>query len=212
MLRFFDLILKNHKEEGTRKLNLGDMALGDTALQVVARILKNNSKFSQVDLSKNCFSNTGLKQLGLILARHNDTIVHLDIGGNHIQTEGAMSLFKSLANHPSLVSLNLANNDCYKNKIKIGAKGAEELHRMLSEPLCLITNLDLTDNALTVDAMGHVLKGMQACRSLISINLTQNDLGLSNSTFTQLMQVLDYSSCQNEHSILQELNLSENQL
>ena len=64
MLRFFDMIVKNHKEEGTRKLNLADLALGDTSMQVVARILKNNSQFAQVDLSKNCFSNAGLKQLG----------------------------------------------------------------------------------------------------------------------------------------------------
>ena len=84
MLRFFDLIVKNHSIEDTRKLNLADMALGDTAMNVVARILKNNTKFSQLDLSKNCFSNTGLKQLGQVLARHNSTIVHLNIGGNHI--------------------------------------------------------------------------------------------------------------------------------
>ena len=58
------MIVKNHKEEGTRKLNLADLALGDTSMQVVARILKNNSQFAQVDLSKNCFSNAGLKQLG----------------------------------------------------------------------------------------------------------------------------------------------------
>ena len=138
----------------------------------------------------------------------------MNIGGNHIQTEGAISFFKSLSNHPSLISLNLANNDCYKNKIKIGAKGAEYLKRMLEQPLCLISNLDLTDNALTIDAMNSVLKGMQACKSLISINLTQNDLGLANSPFTSLMQVLDYSidpTCK-DFSLLQELNLSDNQL
>ena len=62
---------------------------------------------------------------------------------------------------------------------------------MLESPLCLISNLDLTDNALTVEALNHILKGMQKCQSLISINLTQNDIGLSNSAFTQLMQVLE---------------------
>jgi hypothetical protein len=61
MLRFFDLIVKNHAQEDTRKLNFSDMALGDLSINVVARILKNNTKFSQVDLSKNCFSNEGLK-------------------------------------------------------------------------------------------------------------------------------------------------------
>ena len=40
------MIVKNHKEEGTRKLNLADLALGDTSMQVVARILKNNNQFA----------------------------------------------------------------------------------------------------------------------------------------------------------------------
>lgn len=98
-----------------------------------------------------------------------------------------MSLFKSLVNHPSLTSLNIANKDCYKNKIKMGAKGAEELCKVLRHPHCLITSLDLTDNALTVDAMNHALKGIQACRSLLTLNLTQNDLGLANSSFSNLL-------------------------
>ena len=84
MLRFFESIVKNHKIEGTRKLNLADLALGDSALSVVTKILKNNKKFAQVDLSKNNFSCSGLKQLASIIERHNTTIVHLNIGGNAI--------------------------------------------------------------------------------------------------------------------------------
>ena len=133
MLRFFDSIVKNHEIEGTRKLNLADLALGDASLSVITRILKNNKKFAQIDISKNCFTCYGLKQLALVLAKHNDTIVHLNIGGNAIQIEGSIHLFRCLQGHPSLTSLDLANNDCYKNKIKIGAKGAEELQLMLSD-------------------------------------------------------------------------------
>ena len=127
MHRFFDSIVKNHQTEGTRKLNLADLALGDSALSVVTKILRNNKKFAQVDLSKNNFSCSGLKQLASVIERHNTTIVHLNIGGNAIQIEGTTHLFRCLQGHPSLTSLDLANNDCYKNKIKIGAKGAEEL-------------------------------------------------------------------------------------
>jgi len=60
MLRFFDLILKNH-EVGVRKLNFADMALGDQAVHVICKIIKNNSRFSELDLSKNCFTNAGIK-------------------------------------------------------------------------------------------------------------------------------------------------------
>ena len=113
----------------------------------------------------------------------------MSLGGNNIQTEGAVQLFRSLVGHPSLTSLDLANNDCYKNKVKIGAKGAEELSTLLSHPMCLISNLDLTDNALTTDALHHVITGVRACKSLVYLNLAQNDLGQSNSIFSSLLQI-----------------------
>lgn len=205
MLRFFDLVAKNHKETGCRKLNFADMALGDQALSVICKIVKNNTKFAELDLSKNCFSNIGLKQLARTLQTSNKTIVHLGLGGNNIQTDGAVQLFKSLLGHESITSLDLANNDCYKNKVKIGAKGAEELSALLRHPMCLISHLDLTDNALTTDALQFVITGVRACRSLISLNLSQNDLGQSNSIFTSLLQIFKEESC-----VLQELNLSDN--
>ena len=95
MNRFFEIVEKNHTG-GTRKLNLSDMGLGDAALKVVAKILKNNKTFSQVNLSKNIFSNAGLKELALVLANNNNTIVHLNIGANLISIEGATYLFKCL--------------------------------------------------------------------------------------------------------------------
>ena len=61
MLRFFDLLVKNHKAAGTRKLNLAEMALGDQAMHVICKIMKNNTKFAELDISKNCFTNIGLK-------------------------------------------------------------------------------------------------------------------------------------------------------
>ena len=100
----------------------------------------------------------------------------------------------------------MANNDCYKNKIKIGAKGAEELQTLLSDKNCLISNLNLTDNALTLEALNFVIGGVRTCKSLISLNLTQNDIGLSNANFSSLLRIFD------DECVLQELNLSENQL
>lgn len=67
MLRFFDLVVKNHSEIGTRKLNFADMALGDQSIHVICKIIKNSTKFAELDLSKNCFTNAGLKQLAKVL-------------------------------------------------------------------------------------------------------------------------------------------------
>lgn len=85
MLRFFDLIEKNHGDLGTRKLNLADVALGDQSMHVVCRILKNNTQFSHVDISKNCFTNASLKQFAKsVLQSGNATLIHLSLGGNNI--------------------------------------------------------------------------------------------------------------------------------
>ena len=98
---------------------------------VLDRILQNNSNFAQLDISKNCISNAGLKSLGLCLKQGNCPLVHINLGGNNVQPEGAQFFFNCLHDHPSLVSLDLSNNDCHNNKIKIGTKGAECLRNML---------------------------------------------------------------------------------
>jgi hypothetical protein len=71
-----------------------------------------------------------------------------------------------------MVSLDMANSDCFKHKIKIGTKGAECLSLMLKRPMCLISHLDLTDNALTTEAFNMIIEGGRACQNLISLNLT----------------------------------------
>ncbi len=67
MLRFFDNVIKNHSVNGTRKLNFGDMALGDQAASVVSKIIKNNEKFSELDLSKNCLTTPGMMHISRVL-------------------------------------------------------------------------------------------------------------------------------------------------
>jgi len=84
MLRFFDMVVKNHSDAGTRKLNFAEMALGDQAVHVICKIIKNSTKFAELDLSKNCFTNVGLKQLAKVLQSHNNTLVSLRLGGNNI--------------------------------------------------------------------------------------------------------------------------------
>ena len=90
-----------------------------------------------------------------------------------------------------MVSLNLANNDCYKNKLKIGQKGAEALNSLLASPTCLLTHLNLTDNALTSESLFNILEGVSRCRSLITLDLTQNDFGSNAQVFAQLLNIFD---------------------
>lgn len=62
---------------------------------------------------------------------------------------------------------------------------------MLEDNNCLISNLNLTDNALTFEALNFVIAGVQSCKSLISLNLGQNDIGLSNGNFSALLRIFE---------------------
>ena len=57
-------------------------------MHVVCRILKNNtygSQFSHLDLSKNYFTNVGVKHLAKsVLQPSNSSLIHLSLGGNNI--------------------------------------------------------------------------------------------------------------------------------
>lgn len=46
--------------------------------------------------------------------------MHLDVGCNSIAVDGAIALFEALKYQQSIISLSLANKDCYKHKNKYG--------------------------------------------------------------------------------------------
>lgn len=75
---------------------------------------------------------------------------------------------------------------------------------LLTSPRCLLTNLNLTDNAMTSDSLINILEGVSQCPSLITLNLTQNDFSTNPEVFAQLLRIF------NESNSLQELILNQN--
>lgn len=78
----------------------------------------------------------------------NSNIVHISLGCNLISNDGAEILFETLKKQNSIVSIDMANIDCYKNKNKIGSKGSAILGELLATNH-LISMVNLTDNALS---------------------------------------------------------------
>jgi len=70
----------------------------------------------------------------------------------------------------------------------------------------LISHLDLTGNTLPPEALGYVIEGVNACRSLVSLNLTSNSLGLNPGGLAGLLSILD-----SNHSLV-DLNLENNSI
>jgi Ran GTPase-activating protein (RanGAP) involved in mRNA processing and transport len=95
-MRFFELFEKHSEKYKSRKLYLSDMGLGDASMLVVDKILSGNINFSQLDISKNSITNVGIKYLSNCLKHSNKTLVHVSIGCNNIQPEGAQYFFNSL--------------------------------------------------------------------------------------------------------------------
>ena len=98
-------------------------------------------------------------------------LVHIDLGCNSITSEGAEDLFSSLKYHPSLTSLSLANVDCYKNKNKLGIKGAASLGHLIASNH-LITMINLADNALSQEAVHAIVEGAKKNPYLIALNFS----------------------------------------
>ena len=112
-----------------------------------------------------------------------------------------------MSKQESVTSLSFANDDCYKNKNKIGIKGAQALGKLIATNQ-LITMIDLTDNALSQEAIHYIVEGVRKNPYLIYLNLSQNDLGTSTQGFNHLLSIF---KTQPFHS-LEELNMSSNQL
>lgn len=122
-----------------------------------------------------------------------------------LTSEGLTHLFKFLTGHQYITSLELLNGDCYTTKLKIGAKGAESLERMLSHPDCLISNLEMTDACLTPNGHYSVARGVLQLKSLVSLNLQGNDFGSSSELLDLLAQLLT-------STLLTYLNLAQNKI
>jgi hypothetical protein len=67
MFRFIENFMRFNGTE-SRKLDLSDMGLGDEAMKVVVKLVKRSKhEFSQLNLSKNIFKDSGLKALAIML-------------------------------------------------------------------------------------------------------------------------------------------------
>jgi hypothetical protein len=200
--RFFEYCQKTIAD---RKIVMREQGLGEASAVVLGKIIAGNEKFSHLDLGRNNLGNQGLLQLLQRGLRVNCSIVHLDIGSNDITDEGAIRLFKVLENHPSIMSLVIANHDrLHRNRM--GEKSCAALGELLQKNQ-LLNMLNISDNSITNEGLKSITSGFDLAPSkeIVSLNLSHNDLeGVT--AIENLGSLLDNSS-----SIV-SLNLSENKI
>jgi hypothetical protein len=80
-------------------------------------------------------------------------------------------LFEAVQGHQYLTSIELNNSESLAFKIKLGTKGTRQLQQALSDPLCLLSNLQLTGAVLTAKGHSNTAFAIKQSSTLISLNL-----------------------------------------
>jgi Ran GTPase-activating protein (RanGAP) involved in mRNA processing and transport len=122
-----------------QKLNISNNYIGPKELEILAKILVNNTTLISLNLANNNIINKGIIYLVEMLSSMNNQILQeLIISNNCIEQKGAIEIAKVIHNCTSLTSLDLSNN-C------IGHEGFMCLSRVQSQNSTL-TSLNLNHN------------------------------------------------------------------
>ena len=92
-------------------LCLGDNAIGDEGIELLAPALAKSTLLKTLSLSRNGISSKGIESLSTLLKSSNCKLEFVGLSGNQIGDDGAKILASSLANNVSLESLGLAGTN-----------------------------------------------------------------------------------------------------
>lgn len=169
--RFFNYCWLHFKD---RKFCMSEAGLGSKCAKVIGEILRNNSNFSYIDLSKNSIKDSGAIDL-LKSLKKSLFIVHLDISSNDITPEGSKIILEMIENSQSLVSLNIASHEgLHRNRLC--AEGGASLSRILSSNQ-ILSYLNVNGTSLGPEGLTLMLKGLEKNLTLQSLSLSSNAFG-----------------------------------
>ena len=124
----------------------------------------------------------------------------LDLSRVLLSTDELRNLLPILMQCRSMTDLNMAGNARARLRV-------EALDAPLRTVLCrTLRSLDLSDNALEADSARVLARGLALCSSLTSLNLTKNELR------TEGARIVLEALHRGPASVLQDLNLSDNQM
>lgn len=167
----------------SRTINLTDNRLGPITAEVLGKILKKNSNFSKLELSKNMLGDKGIIAL-IRQIKDNKSLIHISIGNNDIRADGANEFFKLLVSNESIISVDLSSTDGL-NKNRIGMIGIAPIREVLMHNP-FIRYLDLADSQIGNDAIMFITEGLRENRTLEYLSLAGNSF--SGRAFKEFLQ------------------------
>ncbi|EAS00696.2 hypothetical protein TTHERM_00794220 (macronuclear) [Tetrahymena thermophila SB210] len=201
LFKFVDK-LKSQIKKGS--LNLQELQLGVQSSKKVIQLLKNNSKskyqFSKLLLAKNNFGDQGIQLLcNFLNKQRRSNIVHLDISNNNITSEGIKQVVKMVSLNQNIISLDISSYDGY-NRNRLSRSACIALSQYIAQTEVL-QFLKMQNCCIGPQGLFSLSKGFAANRSIISLDISKNDIGK------------DCSQCFESilsHSKIMELNLRGN--
>ncbi|KAL4488357.1 hypothetical protein ABPG72_019207 [Tetrahymena utriculariae] len=201
LFKFVDK-LKNQIKKGS--LSLQELQLGVQSSKKIIQLLKNNSKskclFSKLLLAKNNLGDQGIQQLCNFLSKqHRSSIVHLDISNNNLTSVGIKQVVNMVSQNQNIISLDISSYDGY-NRNRLSRSACIYLSQYIAQTE-ILQFLKMQNCCIGPQGLFSLSKGFTANRSIISLDISKNDIGK------------DCSQCFESilsHSKIMELNLRGN--
>ena len=106
-------------------------SIGPLAAEAICKVLPNHLNFKVLNLSGNSLYNEGALSFAKFLA-HNKSIISVDLSSCRISDIGAAAIFRALYINKTVIVLNIGSTTCVSRN-SIGSIALEELKCMLME-------------------------------------------------------------------------------
>ncbi|OMJ69506.1 hypothetical protein SteCoe_32761 [Stentor coeruleus] len=195
--RFYNFCRKSFSN---RTMDFKENGLGSESMKVISNILKNNTYFCRLNLSKNIIGEKGLNYLIKCL-KLNTSIVSVDLSNNNISIEGSLNFFSILQENEYMISINFSSSEAL-HRNRIGIQGAIAVSKYLQTNK-ILTHLNISDTSIGKEGFENIIKGIANNKILIFLDISYNCIIFNSlDSFCQALITTN----------LQELNISGNKI
>ncbi|KAM8962714.1 NACHT, LRR and PYD domains-containing protein 13 [Lycaon pictus] len=169
--------------------------LGAPSCRYLSEALLKNKSLTHLNLRRNKLRDEGVKFLCKALSHPDCSLQNLDLSDCSFTADGCQELANALRHNHNMKILDIRNNDVQDN-------GVKHLCEVLQDPYCELNTLGLEKCNLTPACCQHLSSVLTSSKSLINLNLLENDLEPSGVSI--LWKALKKSMCK-----LQKLGLKK---
>uniref|UniRef100_A0A8I3MG19 NLR family pyrin domain containing 13 n=2 Tax=Canis lupus familiaris TaxID=9615 RepID=A0A8I3MG19_CANLF len=184
-----------HPECALERLVLWFCQLGAPSCRYLSEALLKNKSLTHLNLRRNKLRDEGVKFLCKALSHPDCSLQNLDLSDCSFTADGCQELANALRHNHNMKILDIRNNDVQDN-------GVKHLCEVLQDPYCELNTLGLEKCNLTPACCQHLSSVLTSSKSLINLNLLENDLEPSGVSI--LWKALKKSMCK-----LQKLGLKK---